>query len=113
MTSVIPELELEVTKPRLHPFPELFSVNVLVQSTMQHEVWEGAGGIHQSRFVLGMWDGPNSDIGMLTSDGTHPAVFSFLVQFVTTGHAGLCKFLCGGSEKSERWIQQSRNKAED
>lgn len=113
VAGVVPEFELEVTKAGLHPCLELISIDVLVQSAVQHEIRESFGGIHQSGFVLDMWDAPIPDIWMLTSDGTHPAVFSCLVQFVTVSHAGLGEFLYGGSEICERWIQQFRNKVDD
>ena len=113
MTGLLPEPEYDVAKTRGHPVLELLSVDKFVQSTMQDEVWKCLGLVHQSSFVLGMWAGPNPHMRILTSNGTHPAVFGILIELVSVSHAGLNKFFRDGSKISDGRIQELRNKGEN
>ena len=113
MPSVVPEPKHEVAEVGVHEVPQLASVDMVVHSTVQNEVWEGLAGGHQSSFILGMREGPIPDIRILTGNGAHPAVLDSLIQLITKSHARLGKFLRGRSEISERWVQESRDKVED
>ena len=104
VTGVIPEPEHEVTESGAHPVPELVSVDVVVHRPVQDQVWEVLDGVHQGSFVLGVWDGPDSDIWVLTGNGTHPGVLDSLVELITVSNARLGELLCGGSESGEGWI---------
>jgi hypothetical protein len=80
---------------------------------VQNEVWEFLAGGHQSGFVLGVRDGPNPDIRVLTGNGTHPTVLGSLIQLVTESDARLGERLGGGSESGEGWVQELWDKVED
>ena len=113
MADVLPEPEHKVPKVRVHEGPELHSLDVVVPSAVQNEVRDRLADGHQSAFVLGVGDGPIPDIRMLTSKGTHPTVLDPLIQPIPVSNTRLDKLLGSGSEQSEGWVQESRDKVQD
>ena len=98
VAGVVPKPEYEVAKVAVHVIPEQSSVDVVVQSAVQNEVRNSLACGHQSSFVLGVRDGPNSDIRVLSGNRTHPAVLGSLIQLIPIRHARFSELLSGSSE---------------
>ena len=113
MANVVPEPEDVVTEVLLHKGLELDAVDVLVHGAVENEVGKSRAGLHQGGFVLGVGNRPNTNVWVLTGNGSHPRVLGCLIELISKGDARLGELLGSRTEVGEGRVEQPRNEVQD